>query len=265
MGLFDTKYCAVCNNKKGLFGYKLKDGTHLCRKCGKKFAYDDFVLGVTYHRHRELSDITMQQYEHLVGLREENLQELAEFDATKTFCGFIQIDEHAQEITFLEKVFFENMKDRQKYNPPVFKFEKLAFVRIITTEPETSTTVTGGAKAESKVRLLLGFVDPVYDIICLDIGKITSKTGMFGGIKTKMSPEIEKLTEVIDSMVSFEIDWSLEHDMLTPASDMDAYWRMAKRAKDLGYLQSEDIKDILQSYCGKDRAKIREIKKTYGL
>ena len=52
MGLFDTKYCAVCNNKKGLFGYKLKDGAHLCRKCGKKFAYDEFVLGVTNHRHR---------------------------------------------------------------------------------------------------------------------------------------------------------------------------------------------------------------------
>ncbi len=264
MGLFDAKYCEICGKRKGLLGYKLADGKYLCADCASKYYYSEYLSNATLNKKYFPHDLTLTRYQDLVAIRDNNRFELEEFTPSKTFCGFIHIDEDAQEMVICDKSTYSNEKKRMEANPPVFKFENLAFMRLTFTQPETSTTLTGKAKAESQVKLILGFEDPLYDILCLEIGKMVTKE-TWRGYETKMDPEVDALLETIDAMMSWEIAWSNDHDVMTPAADMDAYWRLAARAKQLGYLTSDDIKTCLQNYYGKDRAKIREIKKTYGL
>lgn len=264
MGLFDKKLCTICGKKKGLFGYKLADGNYLCADCADKYAHNALFDGAKYHKKYTPSDLTLTQYQDFVAMRENNLYELEEFSPSKTFLGFIHIDEDAQEMVISEGSVFSNKKKLMESNPPVFEFENLAFVRVVFSAPEESTTLTGKAKVESQIRIILGFVDPLYDIICINAGKMVTKDSMFG-IKTTVNPEIKELMHTIDDMISWEISWSADNDVMTPAADMDAYWKLAKRAKDLGYLSGDDIRECLRNYYGKDRARIREVKKTYGL
>lgn len=265
MGLFDAKLCAECGRKKGLFGTKLSDGQYLCGDCATAFTHFEPLSQIKFNQKVQLKELNLVQYQDQLARRRNNLEELEDFSATKSFCGFIQIDEDTQQLLFVEDRTFRNEKKLREINPPIFKIENLAFMRLTFQDGEVETGITGKPKMESKVFMVLGFEDPIYDVIRLEIGKITSKTGMFGGVKTKVSPDIDALTKTISDMMSWEISWSADHDVVTPASDMDAYWRLAKRAKDYGYITTEDITECLRSYYGKDRIKIREVKKLYKL
>lgn len=265
MGLFDKKFCAVCGKKKGILGIKLSDGEYLCSDCAGKFEHFEPLLQVRANKRVNLKDLTLLQYRDQLARRENNREELQEFQADKSFCGFIQVDVDAQQLLFVENRMFENKKKLLEANPPIFKVENLAFMRLTFQDGEVETTITGKPKMETKMFLVLGFEDPVYDVLRVEIGKITAKTGMFGNVKTKTSPDAENLTKLISDMVSWEISWSADHDVLTPASDMDSYWRLARRAKDYGYITSEDITECLRNYYGKDRIRIKETKKKYGL
>ena len=263
MGLFDKKICAVCGKKKGLFGTKLSDGQYLCGDCTDAFTHFEPLSQIKFNQKIQLKDLSLVEYQDQLARRRNNLAELDEFSATKSFCGFIQIDEDAQQILFVEDRVFKNEKKLKEVNPPIFKIENLAFIRMTFQDGDVETTLTGKPMLESKVFLVMGFEDPIYDVIRVEVGKITSKTGLFGNVKTKTSPDIDALTKTISGMMDWEISWSADHDIVTPAADMDAYWRLAKRAKDYGYITGEDITECLRNYYGKDRIKIREIKKQY--
>lgn len=265
MGLFDKKFCKACGEKKGLFGEKLKDGNYLCSKCSSKhvFPFSYAPANVTY-RHKPLSELTFDEYESLVAERDNNREELQEFCRTNSYCKSIQIDEDAREMVFISDADFENQKQLIKFNPPIFKTENLSFARVTFSENEESTTLSGKAKVESKIYLVLGFVDPLYDIIRIEVGKLTVKSGFFG-TKTSVPPELDKLMAKLSEILSWEVSWSAENDVMTPAVDMDAYWRLAKKAKDYGYLTAEDIRTCLHNYYGRDRKMLREAKKMYGL
>lgn len=271
MGLFDKKTCAVCGKEQRILGMKLADGNYLCSDCYPKYRYsesttfmDAYKKEAKYHTHISLNDLTLEQYHALVQLREENLEELKDFQCTKSFCGIAHFDWDAAEAIFVDSSILGDKNRLYKENPPVFKMENLAFVRMTFSDKNSSVTVTGKAKAESKINLILGFDDPVYDIIYMEIGKITVKEGMFG-TKTNISKDVEELMQAISDLLTWEIAWSAENDVDIPATNMDSYWRLAKKAKDRGYLSSDDIKDCLRNYYGKDRKLMREVKKMYDL
>lgn len=268
MGLFDAKNCAVCGEKKGLLGVKLIDGNYLCNRCAKKHTYSpsfSLLAGEINFRERKLSDLSLMEYNSLVARRATNLEELKNFDRSARYCDVVHIDEDAREIVFVDNAIFQNKEKLYKENPPVFKTENLAFARMTIAESEKTEKLSGEIKKlESKIHLVLGFEDPLYDIIRVEIGKITTKNGLFT-IKSSVSPEVEDLLEKLGSIMEWEVSWSAENDVMTPASDMDAYWRFAKKARDYGYLTKADIRDCLHSYYGRDRHAMREVKKKYDL
>lgn len=270
MGLFDKKICAVCGAKKGLLGAKLKDGIYLCSDCSVKhsfyesYAAKDFFKKNVSYRQKLLSDMTFDEYKDLVAARDENLEELKEFCRTSSYCKVVQIDEDAREMVFIDSMIFDDQKRLFKENPPVFKTENLSFARLTFSKAEETKSLTGNVKLQSTIHLVLGFVDPLYDIIRIELGKLTVKSGFFG-TKSSMTPEVSELMDKIASILNWEVSWSVENDVMTPATDMDAYWTLAKRARLYGYLTDEDIRACLQNYYGRDRKKLREVKKTYGL
>lgn len=269
MGIFDKKTCVICGQKQRILGYKLADGNYLCSDCYSKCYYnesfafqDNNKKEAKYHKH--IQNLTLEQYRSLVQLREENLEELRNFNATKSFCGIVHFDVEKGTAIFVDKVILADKKRLYKENPPVFRMSNLAFARVSTSEIKESKTLTGKPRAECKILLTLGFEDPLYDIIHMEVGKIVSKPGMFG-IKTSAPKDLEEMMQTIEALVNWEVAWSEEYDVDIPASSMDTYWRLAKRAKDYGYLTSSDINTCLKNYYGRDRKLMREVKKQYGL
>lgn len=270
MGIFDKKTCVICGNQQRVLGVKLADGNYLCTDCYSKYHYnesfafqDTFKKQAKYHE-KISSEMTLEQYHSLVQLREKNLEELKNFNCTKSFGGIVHFDVEKGTVIFIEKTIFMDKKRLLKENPPVFKMANLGFARISTTETKESKTLTGKPMAECKILLTLGFDDPLYDIIHMEVGKITAKPGMFG-VKTKKTKDIEEMIQTIEALLTWEVAWSEEYDVDIPAGSMDAYWRLAKRAKYYGYVSSGDIKAMLKNYYGKDKKLMREVKQQYGL
>lgn len=265
MGLFEKKLCAICGKKKGLFGAKLKDGNYLCFDCLSKMSFSPVLgSGIELNLKAKPSELTLDEFNEYVELRQSNLEELQDFNCTKSLCGNIQIDEDAQEIIFVDNATFSNKERLYEQNPPIFKVENLALARITLSEIETGTTITGKAKAECKVYLVVGFEDPVYDVSRIEIGKRKAKEGFLSD-KVTESPDIEVLTKTIASMLDWEISICEGEDVVTPAASMDSFWRMVNRAKSRGYMSSDEIRECLKNYYGRDKAAIREIRKTYDL
>ena len=251
--------------KKGLLGTKLKDGNYLCGDCSAKMCYTPAPFsGIEMHRKVNQSELTLDEYHDFVELRNRNLDELNEFNCTKSLCGNIQIDEDAQEIIFIDNATFSNKERLYEVNPPVFKIENMALARTTNSEIQTGTTVTGKAKAECKVYLVAGFEDPVYDVIRIEIGKRKAKEGFLSD-KVTESPDIEVLINTLSSMLEWEMSISAGEDVVTPAASMDSFWKMVNRAKIYGYMSSDEIRECLKNYYGRDKATIREIRKLYDL
>lgn len=87
MGLFDKKYCNICNAKIGLLGNrKLEDG-NCCKDCAKKLSpwFDD-------RRHSTVEQISAQ-----IAQREQNKNAVQAFHTTRTFGEnyILQLDEDA--------------------------------------------------------------------------------------------------------------------------------------------------------------------------
>lgn len=271
MGLFDKKTCAICGEKKGLLGKYLADGNCLCGKCAKKHSFtESFKMGdllnkTVEYKERKVSEFTLDEYKALVAAREKNLEELQVFERTACYCNVVQIDEDARELIFIDSHIFNNKKRLLEENPPIFKTENLSFARLVVAEAEKTEKLSGEIKKlESQIHLVLGFEDPLYDIIRVEVGKITTKNGLFS-IKTSVSPEVEEMMEKLNSIMDWEVSWSTENDVMTPANSMDAYWKLAKRAKDYGFITKDDIRDCLHNYYGRDRKLMREVKKMYNL
>ncbi len=75
MGLFDKKYCSICNEKIGLLGNrKLEDG-NLCKNCANKLS--------EFFSDRRRS--TVQDIKEQLDYREENKNAVAQFRVTRTY------------------------------------------------------------------------------------------------------------------------------------------------------------------------------------
>ncbi|MBQ1661459.1 MAG: DUF4428 domain-containing protein [Treponema sp.] len=110
MGLFDKKYCDFCGEKIGLLGNrKLEDG-NMCKKCAAKLS-----PWFSERRHSTKSDIQAQ-----LEYRERNLEQVAAFNATKTFGKRTKfmIDENAK------KFLVTSATNLQSANPDVLDYSQ---------------------------------------------------------------------------------------------------------------------------------------------
>ncbi|MBE5887626.1 MAG: hypothetical protein E7283_02180 [Lachnospiraceae bacterium] len=261
MGLFEKKFCAACGNEKGLFGKKLKDGNHLCKKCSSKWVYQ-FNGSVNIKIKRKCSSLTLDEYNEFVEMRERNLEELQEFSRTKSLCGIMQIDEDAQEIVFIDNATFSKTEKLYEKNPPVFKAENLVLSELTYSASTEGKTITGKATLESSVYLVFAFEDPLYDVGRICIGTIKAVAGTWTD-KVTESPEIKEVIDTINEMREWGLKMALESDI--PMYSDDCFWRAVSRAQEYDYLTKYGVKDILHRRLGNDRALIRETKKKYNL
>ncbi len=108
MGLFDKKFCSICNDKIGLLGNrKLEDG-NLCKNCASKLS-----PWFSERRHSTVEDIKAQ-----LAYREENKAAVAAFHTTRTLGNNTKIllDEDAR------KFMVTSARDLASANPDVLNY-----------------------------------------------------------------------------------------------------------------------------------------------
>lgn len=261
MGLFDKKFCAVCNNKAGLLAHKLNDGNYLCSKCYSRVFSIKTIENVSYYM-EESTQFSLEDYNALVQMQEENLEELKNFECTSSYCGTIHFDEIAGEVLFVEEKYIKKPEELYKLNPPVFKLENLIYHYARMSEPESSTTLTGKAQAQSNWNLLVAFNDPLFTFCNIHLGKVTAKENMFGNIKLKGIDEVDSFLEKLREL-EHDAYWRADED--DPIANSDLYWRTVSRDLKRGLLTKPDVTVMLKNWCEKDRKLLHRIKKEYNL
>ncbi len=111
MGLFDKKYCSICNNKIGLLGNrKLEDG-NLCKECAAKLS-----PWFSERRHSTVQEIGEQ-----LNYRENNKSAVQAFRTTRDLGRYtrVLIDDGAQ------KFMITSAKDLASANPDVLDFDQV--------------------------------------------------------------------------------------------------------------------------------------------
>ncbi|MBR3293140.1 MAG: DUF4428 domain-containing protein [Oscillospiraceae bacterium] len=111
MGLFDKKYCSVCEKKIGLLGNrKLEDG-NLCKDCANKLS-----PWFSERRQSSVNDIRAQ-----LAYREENRGAVAQFNTTRSLGKHTKLllDENAG------KLVVTAARDLREANPDVLDFSQI--------------------------------------------------------------------------------------------------------------------------------------------
>ena len=110
-GLFDAKYCSICNNKIGLLGNrKLEDG-NLCKDCAAKLS-----PWFSERRHSTVAEIGEQ-----LRYREANQTAVQAFHTTRDLGKYtrVLIDDNAK------KFMITSAKDLASANPDVLDFDQV--------------------------------------------------------------------------------------------------------------------------------------------
>lgn len=265
MGLFSKVTCSICGKQTRFSKTKLADGNYICTSCyiGSRYLADSF-LGVKVGVKHDMKELTLEDVNSLYEIRRQNLNEVQNFKCTTPLGKNMVVDEDAGKIIFEDYLSYTQKKGFLKKNPYVFNVENLALIHTIFSETETSQTITGKAKAESKAYLILGFEDPVYDIVKVEIGKLTAKSGILFD-KVKGVSKIEDIRNTIEKMRDKAITKAEANNVLIPANSADSFWKLLSEASYNGYVTSREVKEYLKQYCGNDRNMIKEIKATYNL
>ena len=116
MGLFDKKYCDVCGGKIGLLGNrKLEDG-NLCKDCANK-------LSPFFSERRES---TVGEIRQQLAYREENKQQLVNFNPTRTLGNDkkIYVDERSG------RFIVTSQSNWREYNPDIINLTQVMSVNV---------------------------------------------------------------------------------------------------------------------------------------
>ena len=116
MGLFDKKYCSICNKELGLLGHKgLADG-HICKECYSKLS--------PWYRHSKSN--TAADMKKQLEYREANKEKLNNFNPTLVLGGDykVYVDEN-------NKCFVvSRSKDWRKVNPDIIELKDVKSVDL---------------------------------------------------------------------------------------------------------------------------------------
>jgi len=143
MGLFEKKECAICGNKVGMLGSrKVEDGT-ICSDCCKKLS--------PFFSERKRS--TVAEIQQQIAYREQNRQNLAHFNATRTLgTGTKVIVDDMQ-----RKFVVTRKSDFRSENPDIIDISQVTNVRYEVEEHRTEQ-YTKDAQGNRR-----SYVPPRYD------------------------------------------------------------------------------------------------------
>ncbi len=128
MGLFDKKYCDVCGEKIGLLGNrKLEDG-NLCKDCAKKLS--------PFFSERRQS--TVEEIKQQLAYREQNEQQLAFFNPTRT----IGSDKKVYVDEMNRKFIITSASNWREYNPDIIELSQVTSVNVDIEEERNEITRT---------------------------------------------------------------------------------------------------------------------------
>ena len=123
MGLFDKKFCSICNDKIGLLGNrKLEDG-NLCKNCAGKLS-----PWFSERRHSTVEDIKGQ-----LAYREANKEAVAAFHTTRTLGNNTKVllDEDAK------KFMVTSARDLAAANPDILSYSDVTGCQLDVDETKT--------------------------------------------------------------------------------------------------------------------------------
>lgn len=143
MGLFDKKYCSICNEKIKLLGNrKLEDG-NLCKNCAGQLSY-----WFSERRHSTVSEIREQ-----LAYREENKKKAAQFQTTRSFGDRwrVLLDDSHGWFTVT------NSRNLMEENPDILDFGALTGCRLDIDEQRTELM------REDKDGKEVSYVPPRYE------------------------------------------------------------------------------------------------------
>ncbi|MBO6094275.1 MAG: DUF4428 domain-containing protein [Oscillospiraceae bacterium] len=123
MGLFDKKYCSICDAKIGLLGNRKLDDGNLCKDCASRLSpwFSD-------RRHS-----TVEQIREQLAYRDANKEKVEAFHCTRTLGSWtkVMLDEDKQ--LFM----VTHMKNWKEANPDVLRFSDVTGCDINVDEDRT--------------------------------------------------------------------------------------------------------------------------------
>jgi len=167
MGLFDSKFCAICGEKIGLLGNRKLEDANLCKKCAAKLS--PFM---TDRRKTTLAEIK----EHLA-YREENKTAVAQFKVSREFgeSTYVLIDDAAG------KFIVTPSKKWQFENPDVIDISQVTGCNLDISESKTEV------RMKDSEGNMISFDPPRYDIEYDFYLTIDVRSPWFSDIKFKLN------------------------------------------------------------------------------
>lgn len=246
MGLFDKKICCRCGKKAGFLHTKLADGSYLCSNCAADLLIHTKLADVNYYPSFQLENLDREE----LGLYSEwyaqNLEYLREFTCTKSVGNFIHFDTDKGMMVFADKLYMSRRKKFEGITPPVFFLSDLCMYYTLLMESESYTTLLNQDVVESKVGLLIGMKNPVYDLVCVPVGTVKTKEGLFKS-KTEISPEVDTALGEMVSIMQACFEYVHENpDAYVAGLDMKLHRQLLYRAKDLDLITAEELAEYLR-------------------
>lgn len=120
MGLFDKKYCSICNDRIGLFGNRKLDDGNLCKNCASKLS-----PWFSERRHS-----TVEQIREQLAYREANKEKVAAFHCTRTVGSGMKVLFDEDKRLFM----VTRSRNLQEANPDVLAFRDVTGCDISVAE-----------------------------------------------------------------------------------------------------------------------------------
>lgn len=236
MGLFKEKFCYKCGEKVGLLSGKSGEDFHICGNCLKKYSADSST------RIGQLKDIrTKEEFDRYLDFCEKNREELANFQKTKSFFGFVQIDGYAEKIILINDFDFERKEKLQAINPPIYDLDKFLFFHAINKDVSDKKGILN-KYIRVKQKTMFGFDNEWFPVACdctVDVD-MPVKEGFFKDT-VYMSSEAEDLAGYLINNAS------------------DEYKEMIIKLDDKQYELTGEFSDIEKKYFGQ----LQSLKKEY--
>lgn len=255
MGLFKKEFCSLCGQPKGLLGPKLADGSYLCSKCADTGTEHIYAFNMKDFPRRIYREMTLEDFKGNQALLEENRKKLEEFEPTVTYCNMVHIDEDSYEMVFSDNI--KALKDvPNQASVVVHSLHDIAFKQVIYQLEKVKEGLLHDYVI-ADIILLVAFDEPFAKLYAVTL-KPKAKLRISGVFNKSYEPD-EECTKLSDYLNRF-FEAHIGDD-----GREGRFWEAVACAKKEQYLESTDVSDLLKAFHWGDKAKMKEIRKQYGL
>ena len=149
-------------------------------------------------------------------------------------------------VVFADKIYLSRRKKIEGINPPVFFLTDLCMYYTTLIDTESYAGLTSANVVESKVGMLVGTKDPVYGLVCVPVGTVKTKEGLFKS-KTKISPDVEVALNEMSIIMQACMEYFHDHpDTYVACLDFKLHKQLLYRAKDVGLFTADELNEHLR-------------------